>query len=216
MHDDLAAELPPLSRLALAYAPRHARHAHGALLALDARLASILRQKREPLLTQMRLAWWRDTLGEPPSGWPRGDPQLDAFRSWRDPAEIAALVDGWEVMLGERLDAPAIKQFAEGRERAFAALARQLDRPAGAAVAGQAARVWALADLAANLSDPGEKQAVLAIAREHGAPPGLPRVLRPLAVLAGLGHVALARGGTPLLARPADMLTALRIGMLGR
>jgi hypothetical protein len=33
-----------------------------ALLALDARLAAILRGRREPIAAQLRLAWWREML----------------------------------------------------------------------------------------------------------------------------------------------------------
>jgi phytoene synthase len=84
---DLAAELPPPQRLALNYASARARPAFLALLALDTRFAAVLRQRREPIAAQLRLAWWRKTLAEPAAGWPRGEPVLDALRTaspcWR-------------------------------------------------------------------------------------------------------------------------------------
>ena len=212
----LPADLPPLERLALAWAPPAARPASAALLALDRRLAAILRHRREPLLAQMRLAWWRDRLGEGAEAWPRGDAGLDALRPWRDPAGLIPLVDGWEALLCERLDASAIAEFAEGRAQGCAVLAAQLDERAAAAAAQAAGRVWALADLAANLSDPAERDAVLAQARAAGAAPRLPRALRPLAVLAGLGARAVRRGGGPLLAGRGAAAAALRIGLVGR
>ena len=43
MPDDLTADLPPPQRLALSYASARARPATLALLALDARLAAVLR-----------------------------------------------------------------------------------------------------------------------------------------------------------------------------
>jgi phytoene synthase len=59
----LAATLPIERRLALAYAPGRARAATLGLFALDAALGNLVRAAREPLLGQMRLAWWREELG---------------------------------------------------------------------------------------------------------------------------------------------------------
>ena len=126
MDAGLEAELSPPLRLALAWAPRHARPATLALFALDTRLAGFLRRGTEPLPVQMRLAWWRDTLGAPPSAWPRGDPLLDELRTWAAPEGLVALVDGWEGLLAETLDREAITGFALGREQAWSALAREV------------------------------------------------------------------------------------------
>jgi phytoene synthase len=214
--DLLASELSEEAQVALAWAPLRARPATAALLALDQRLGTILRQKREPILAQIRLAWWRDRLGEPGESWPGGDAVLDGLRRWREPAALAALVDGWEGLLSDTFDAPAISAFADGRARGFAALAGELGEGAAAEAALGAGRVWALADLVSNLSDPSEREAVLALAR--AAPPGqrLPRALRSLAVLAGLGRRAVALGGAPLLAGRGSAMAALRIGLAGR
>ena len=214
MDAGLEAELSPPLRLALAWAPRHARPATLALFALDTRLAGFLRRGTEPLAVQMRLAWWRDTLGTPPSGWPRGDPLLDELRTWAAPEGLVALVDGWEGLLAETLDREAITGFALGREQAWSALAREVG--AARAEPAAAARAWALADLAANLSALEERRRVLEAAGPlRFALPG-ERALRPLAVLGGLGRRALRRGGLPLLDGRTAALVALRLGMLGR
>ena len=214
MDAGLEAELSPPLRLALAWAPRHARPATLALFALDTRLAGFLRRATEPLPVQMRLAWWRDTLGAPPSAWPRGDPLLDELRTWAAPEGLVALVDGWEGLLAETLDPEAITVFALGREQAWSALAREVG--ATRAEPAAAARAWALADLAANLSAPEERRRVIETAGPlHFALPGA-RALRPLAVLGGLGRRALRHGGVPLLDGRAAALVALRLGMLGR
>ena len=214
MDAGLEAELSPPLRLALAWAPRHARPATLALFALDTRLAGFLRRGTEPLPVQMRLAWWRDTLGAPPSAWPRGDPLLDELRTWAAPEGLVALVDGWEGLLAETLDREAITGFALGREQAWSALAREVG--ATRAEPGAPARAWALADLAANLSAPEERRRVLEAAGPlHFALPG-ERALRPLAVLGGLGRRALRHGGVPLLDGRTAALVALRLGMLGR
>jgi phytoene synthase len=211
---DLSAELRPPQRLALSYASSRARPATLALLALDARLAAILRGRREPIAAQLRLAWWRDMLARPAAEWPRGEPVLEALRGWRDPTGLSELADGWEALLAEELTPEAIADFAAGRGAAFACLARELGVEA-VEVAEEAARLWALADLTANLSDGAERALVV----DHGrnlVPPPLPASLRPLAVLAGLGARAMQRGGAPLLSGPGSALLALRIGLTGR
>jgi phytoene synthase len=159
----LVEELPPAQRLALAYAPRAAREPTLALLALDARLARTLQRKSEPVLAQMRFAWWRDTLAREPEQWPRGDALLALLRQWRNPGALTPLVDGWEMLLGEQLDPVAIAEFAGGRGRAFGQLAAELGAdPLAAQACGE---IWALGDLAANIAKPSERQTVLRAAR---------------------------------------------------
>jgi phytoene synthase len=183
-------------------------------MALDVRLATVVRRRGEPVLAQMRLAWWRDILRAEPGEWPAGEPLLELLRAWREPGALGPLVDGWEALLGETLDAAAIGEFASGRCAAFGRLAAELGhdpRPAEAC-----ARQWALADLAAHLSDAGERGAVLATAAGLPRCPKLPRALRPLVVLAGLGRRSLACGGAPLLDGAAAFCLAVRLGIAGR
>jgi phytoene synthase len=214
MDRSLLEGLPPPQRLALSYAPSAARVPTLALLALDARLGAAVRQRREPVLAQMRLAWWREMLGSNPAAWPAGEAVLELLRDWRDPGALVPLVDGWEALLGETLDAAMASAFAGGRGAAFGGLARELGHDAQAASAR--ARLWALGDLAANLSDPAERAAVIETAAGLPPCPGLPRALRPLTVLAGLARRSLARGGAPLLDSPQAMLRAVRLGIIGR
>lgn len=214
MLSDLVADLPPPQRLALAYTRAWTRPATLALLALDAKLAAVLRGRREPVAAQLRLAWWREMLARPVDGWPQGEPVLEALRGWRDPAPLAALADAWEALLTEQLTPAVIAEFASGRGQAFACLAGELDIKS-ASDAGQAARIWALADLAANVSGTAERALVVEQGRDH-AVPRLPAALRPLAVLAGLGRAALDKAGAPLLGGPGTLFLALRIGLTGR
>jgi len=208
--------LPAVSRLALAYAPRAARAQNAALLVLDARLAAIVRSAREPMLAQLRLAWWRETLGRNPEGWPSGEPLLTRLATWgRHASRLTALVGGWEgLVAGARLDAEAIEQFAGGRSIAWAALADVLG--IDGAQAATVGRQWALADLAARLSQPGERELARAIAlAQPWRSPRLPRALRPLVLLHGLGWRALCRD-SELLDGPAALALALRLGLAGR
>ncbi len=210
----LSSDLPQPQRLALTYAPARARPATEALLALDARLAAILRVRREPIAAQLRLAWWRDVLARPAAEWPRGEPVLDALHGWRDPSGLSDLAVGWEALLVDTLTPAAIAEFVAGRGRAFVCLAGELGVEQSGS-AEEAARIWALADLAANISDRTERAMVVQYGRDLVLPP-LSASLRPLAVLAGLGARALELGGAPLLSGPGSTLLALRIGLAGR
>ena len=215
MSAQLASGLPPPQRLALAYCPARARAPTLALLALDVRLASVIRARREPIASQMRLAWWRDLVVRSKDQWPQGEPVVAALRSWRDASGLAPLVDGWEALLTESLTPAVIAEFVDGRGRAFSSLAIELgvERPGDAA---RAARIWALADLAANVSDGAERDVVIEYGRTLAVPPRLSASLRPLAVLSALGAAALEKGSGALLSGPRSALTALRIGLTGR
>lgn len=185
------------------------------MLALDARLAGVVRAAREPMLAQIRLAWWRDRLLADPADWPRGEPVLAALNSWGGKASVLApLVDGWEALLGEPpLAAEAYGTFAEGRGAAMAALAERSN--AMALTAESAGRLWGLADLALHLGNAAERAAAAELLNE-AAIPRLVGPLRPLAVLAGLSLRAVRRGRGDALDGPGALLAAIRLGFTGR
>ena len=57
--------------------PRDRRAAMTALWALAERLGQLVRDAREPLIAQIKLAWWRDmmaTLENDPTALPKGEP----------------------------------------------------------------------------------------------------------------------------------------------
>lgn len=219
---DIAASLQNLSvaqRLALSYAPRKWRADVLALWLLDERLAATLRARSEVLIAQIKLAWWRDRLGDDPAQWPKGEPLLELLAAIRTPpAAFLPLVDGWERLLGEELGAADVREFAEGRARGWHALAVACgaDEAVGKAAA-QAAREVSYADLAMHLSNPAEAQAArqLAVACKWHRP-CLPRALRPLAIIHALSRRALDREGADLLDGAGAALLALRIGLFGR
>src|SRR5689334_1710591 len=99
----------------MAYASARSRSSTLAVPLLDARLSQILRGRREPLATQLRLAWWRETLERPADQWPQGEPLLDSLRDWRDPGALSALPSGWEALLAEDLTPYAIAEFVDAR-----------------------------------------------------------------------------------------------------
>jgi 15-cis-phytoene synthase len=211
LETELIAGLPPLSRLALAYAPSAARPVWLGVLALDARLAGVVRDAREPLIGQIRLAWWRERLAEEAKSWPVGEPLLALLRGWEGThGPLGEMVDGWEIMLGEPpLEKESLLAAAEGRAAGLAAAAVRLGFPERREAVRYMGRRWALADFLANLSDPRERSEVETLLAETGAAtPELPKALRPVTVLTGVG----ANRGAPLV----RLLRAVRLGIFGR
>lgn len=213
----LLGTLPVVERLALAYAPARARQATLALFALDTRLAGLLRHSREPMLAQLRLAWWRENLDSSGEEWPTGEPLLAALRSWEGKHQaLIPLVDGWEALTGPApLAAEALETMVAGRGDAFAALARVLDADRHVEEARQLGRQWAIADLAMRLSNAQERATVLAMRSAGGTRPRVSRALRPLLVLQALAERRLEKGSEAAVQSPAALLTAMRLGLLG-
>ncbi len=206
--------LPRAQRLALAYAPARSRPGFLALLALDSQLAQSVRGAREQMLTQLRLAWWRDQLGG--AAIQSSDPLLQYLRrSGLDLPRLIPMVDGWEELLGSApLGPAAFTAYAEGKAQAFAALTADGNNAVTTGEIERTVRNWALGDLAARLSDPAEQAAVKAlVAVQDWRRPSLPRSFRPLLVLHGLA--SRAKGDAPLLAGPRALLVAVRLGLLG-
>jgi phytoene synthase len=206
-----AIPLPPVLALSLAWQPLASRPALAALFALDTALAAAMARAREPLLAQVRLAWWRDRLNEGPSAWQGSDPALCALADgWKSGTNVlVGLVDGWEELLGEApLDPLAFDRFAAARGAALATIAGD---PA-AAIEG---RRWAHADLAARVTHPDERAAARALGAGLPPPARLARAMRGIAVLGALCGYALAKDQEPGAGRGAALL-ALRVGSLGR
>ena len=213
----LVESLPLPLRLALSYCAGETRPRLAGLFALDTRLGQLVRQQREPMLAQLKLAWWRDILEKPVTDRPRGDEVLDSLAPWDGEEDaLVQMVDAWELLVAEELGAEEVGQFAEGRAAPFGALAAGMDQSLGAP-ARIAARRWALADLAANIGNPQERSFVLEQAsRIGGDPVRLPRGLRSLVVLDGLARRSLKRDGAALLDGAGGFGLAMRLGMFGR
>ncbi|HEU4960923.1 MAG TPA: hypothetical protein VFT56_10995 [Sphingomonas sp.] len=185
-------EPDPERALALSYAVE-GRAAAAALLALDDRLAAILRGTREPLVGQMRLTWWREALEALDTAPPPAEPVLAALAAEALPrgvhgAGLAPIVDGWEALLAEPLDAAAIERHAvrgSALFQAIAAVTGASDDPIAAAGEG-----WALADLARHLTDPEARGRAAALARARLAAALAPRWSRRGRALGALAHLA--------------------------
>lgn len=184
-------ELPPPLRLAVAYAPARVRGAWAALLLLDHRLSRAVAGASEPLLAQVKLAWWRDRMRTPASQWPQGEPLLAALARFdgERPA-LEALVDAWEGLIDGEAAVNETDRLAQARAGAVAALARISDCPANGGAIEVLARRWTVPDAA-------QAETVR-----------LPRALRPLVILANLPRSSDAG--------PLAMLRIVRLGLFGR
>jgi 15-cis-phytoene synthase len=146
--------------LAIAYAPRLIRPRFRWLLMFDERLQALVNRTREPLIAQMRLAWWRDMLGKDPDQRPKGEPLL---------AELAAL--------GGDLDRSA-KQLVDACELRIAGQSDEAERERAQAIC-EAYAGWVGIDLhAIPLFGNGLDGA------HDSLKPSAPRALRPLSILA--------------------------------
>ncbi|WP_298466558.1 hypothetical protein [uncultured Erythrobacter sp.] len=211
--------LPAELELALAYTPVPLRDRLRTYFALDQRLARIVAATTEPMLGQMRLAWWRDMLGSDPEKRPSGDAVLEAIgEHWRgrEPA-LAKLVDGWEALVvAEQLGEEEIQSFAVGRGAPFLSLIDGSYTDIVESVSAAASR-WSLADAASGVSDPAERARLTEAALRVSADTvRLPGELRGLSVLQALALRSLKRGGTPLMQGRRAALTAMRAAILGR
>ena len=219
--ENAAFEGEPAIMLALAYSPASARPVLEDLFALDRRLADAVRQASEPIIAQLKLAWWRDRFAQSPDDWPVGEPLLARLAQWdTDVSQLGNLVDGWEALLAEGpLTEEAIMAFGEGHVEAWITAAEAaLPEPLSPVIGEQALR-WSYADLAAHCSEAEDASRVRAVAEKQGAlrktGTSMPRALRSFAVLGALGRRSL-RNGKPVLSGSGDFLAAIRVGMLGR
>ncbi len=168
-------------QLSLAYASRELRPKLAALLALDTHLASVAMGRGDPLLVQMKLAWWRSAIIDGPDTMA---PEIAMIAGVFMPFErenIALLCDSWEQVIGQNVPfGSTANDFAHNRASAVfgtLALNESAELHAQITALGQG---WAQADLALRLGV--NRQVPLMLA----SPTLPPRRYGALAVLAGL------------------------------
>ena len=217
---DLSCEnLPDELELALAYTPQSVRERLRAYFAFDQRLARIVSATSEPMLGQMRLAWWRDELGKPPGERPQGDAVLAALGAhWDgDHEHLLKCVEGWEALVvAESFDRAVLAHMVEGRSAALAYLTPPTDDEQERRSRSAAAR-YVAADIASRLSDEGERALAVRYGLEiEGKAKRVPSELRGLRVLEALAIRSLKRGGRPLMEGRGAALTALQAAIFRR
>ena len=123
MTSDPVLELAPPARLAIAYARSDIRSAFALLLHIDNRFAEILRNAREPMIAQIKMAWWREAFASAADARPKGEPLLQALNEAGDRIPLSALealASAWEHLLGnEQVSQELIDTHAELRAEAI-------------------------------------------------------------------------------------------------
>jgi phytoene synthase len=211
-------DLDPDRQLALAYVPGRLRPALEALWRLDVTYAGILAAGREPMVSHLRLTWWREALEALDAGAPPAEPLLQALAAHVLPAgisgaELARMEEAWEILLS---DLP-LSDDEQGRYAAlrggllFDFSARLLGAPDFPVAAPGA--LWALVDLARHSSGRDTVRIPPAEPQRRW-----PRALRPLGMLAALARRDSVRLGAPWekQGRPARMLRMIRHRLTGR
>ncbi len=193
----------PRRRLALSYARRADRAKLAMLWALDERLGAIVGAAREPMLGEIRLAWWRDALSALGTGAPGGEPLLGGLAmivrdGGIEGGQLADLADGWTALLAPLpLDAEALDRFATERGSRLFMLSAMLLGVGDHTGIEDAGAAWALADLASHVSDreTAIRSRALLQDRLSAMPSRWPAPLRPLAMLVAFArHEASAPG----------------------
>jgi 15-cis-phytoene synthase len=193
-------ELDHDRRLALAYVPAARRPAVEALWRLDLALASVLTTGREPMISRIRLAWWRESLEKLDGGRPPAEPVLQALAAHVvgriiTGAELAEMEQGWAVLLEPGpLGPDELGRYASARG---GLLFRYTARLLGAEADAEAERggeAWALIDLARHSADQADAAGAVAAARERRRGERWPSALRPIGMLAALARRDAERG----------------------
>lgn len=202
--------------IALIHASPSVRPALSALWQLDARLRSIVLTVHEPMITRIKLAWWREALERLDTAPPPAEPLLTALAGLVLPrgvsgAELGRLEEAWSLAAGGAVDEADLPAFARGRASLFAMSARLLGRDEERFSEGEA---WALADLARAT---GSTAPLAAAAALPTAQRRWPRLLRPLGMIhaAALRDVASQSTQEPQGA-PGRVWRMLRVRLTGR
>jgi phytoene synthase len=210
-------DLDPDRTLALSYVPARRRAAVGALWRLDSALAAALAGGREPMISRIKLAWWREALERLDREPAPAEPALQALAEHVLPAsvggaELAAMEEGWAILASpEALTPDQLGAYARARGGGlFRFTARLLGDPETALE--DAGEAWALVDLARHCATSEDADTALAAARQCVLPRRWPSRLRPLGMLAALAARDLDPARPPWEARgaPARMWRMLR------
>lgn len=208
-------------RLVLTYVPTpEAGAALAALLTLDDKLAETLRTTSEPMLGQIRMQWWADALVRLDIAPPPPEPVLqgiarDVLGDGVTGTQVAAMVEGWQVLLQAELDDAALALHGQ-RGRVMFEVAGNAARAAEADPLALAGEGWALADLAGKLSDPGEAAAARRMAEVALAEACATRWSRNGRALGAMAHLARMDLADVAPGSPQRMLRALWHRISGR
>lgn len=213
--------LDPDRRLALTYVPARRRVAVASLWHLDAALGAVVSLGREPMISRIKLAWWREALEKLDRAPAPAEPTLQAavdhiLINGITGADLAAMEEGWAVLLNEdALSEEELRTYAAARGAAFFRLTARLLGAKASVKQLASGEQWALADLSRHSGEPDATSA-LAAARALTGEERWPSALRPLGMLAVLARRDLSRDGFEPQGAPGRMLRMLRHRLTGR
>ena len=175
--------LPPPQSLAITYTPAQIRAKLRWLLTFDQRLLSVLQRAHEPMIAQLRLSWWRDALNAPAQKRPKGEPLLAELGQLESDdillSAALSMLDAYEILATED-DAQTLESARSMRVhalvRAYGKWAVLSD--SDSAFLDQLAAWWANSDTP--------------------QPKSLPKLLRPLSILALAEHMEQSRAQSGL------------------
>ena len=210
-------DLDPDRTLALTYVPAKRRAAVGALWRLDSALGAALAGGREPMISRIKLAWWREALErldrEPAPAEPLLRELADhVLQAGVGGAKLAEMEQGWAVLASpEALGPDELTAYARARGAGLFRITARLLGDSETPV-DEAGEAWALVDLARHCATREDADVALASARERNLPRRWPARLRPLGMLAVLAARDLDPARPPWEARgaPGRMWRMLR------
>jgi phytoene synthase len=192
-----------------------------ALWRLDVTLGSVLATGSDPMISRIRLAWWREALERLDREKPPAEPMLetvsrDLLPAGVSGAELAGMEEGWLVLTEPGALSPTdLANYSQKRGGLLFRLGARLLGEAAEGVEDAGAR-WALADLARR-SNAAEAQAAFEAARLRSTGPAYwPRRLRSLGMLAALAERDIARGAPETQGSPGRIWRMLRHRLTGR
>ena len=197
--------LGPDRALALSYVPAAVRRAIAALFLIDAAMADIVRTTREPMLGQIRLAWWRERLEDLENGGAApAEPRLQEVERELLPRgvsghDLAALEPGWLRLFDPFPWAVETSEAIWLRGNLLFGLGGRLLGGADEEIR-RAGGLWALVDVARHCSNPASRAMLVQQARTFAQRLGgvrFPIRLRPLSMLSVLAVRDCRRGEPP-------------------
>lgn len=213
-------DLDPERRLALAYIPIGRRAQVETLWRLDVTLGDTLAPGRDPMIGQIRLAWWREALERLDHDKPPPEPLLEAAERFLLPggitgAMLAGMADGWEALLdGAPLTPDMLERYSARGALLFRLSANLLG--ADSHSVAQAGSLWALVDFARHCARPDEAAMAIEAARAKPDIGRWPISLRPLGMLAALAARDARRGRPEPQGSPSRMIRMAAHRLTGR
>jgi phytoene synthase len=193
--------MPGDRRLALDHVPARNRAAMRALFDIDLAMADVVRTSTQPMLGQIRLAWWRERLEALDRGEVPAEPRLQAVAADLLPrgiagSTLASLEGGWLRLFDDFPWDIATSEAIWFRGRLLFGLGGRILGAKSDQVEGVGG-VWALVDAARQCSDAASRDMLLEQARRFArslSGARFPFAVRPVTGLAALAIRDLARG----------------------